>query len=105
MNRGQNWSMGQPVVGWLTLAACSSADWVKAGYFFGRGAMSVNTLLKAISIPCFYGAIRFAAHGKTFGDGRSLAIGGVFLFAAIALVVAAFWIGRKKKGSTTSDSD
>ncbi|HTM53964.1 MAG TPA: hypothetical protein VL175_08040 [Pirellulales bacterium] len=59
----------------------------------------MSTLLKLASLPCFYGAIRYIAHGKTFSDAGALTVGGVLLLAALGLVAGAFWVGRNKSNS------
>jgi hypothetical protein len=57
--------------------------------------MSKSTLLKLVSIPCFFFAYQFAAHGRTLNDNRALTIGILLFVAALALVACAVWIGRR----------
>jgi len=61
-----------------------------------NAGMSKSTLLKLISVPCFFFAYRFASHGVTLDDSFCVTLGILTLIAGSALVACAAWIGSSK---------
>jgi hypothetical protein len=59
--------------------------------------MSKSTLLKLVSIPFFFFAYLFAAHGRTLNDNVSVALGILLLITGTALAAYAVWIARRDK--------
>jgi hypothetical protein len=59
--------------------------------------MSQTTILKVASIPCFFFAYHYGAHGRTLDDSRALAIGILFLAVGITLVAYGVWVGRRDR--------
>jgi len=57
--------------------------------------ISKSTLLKLASLPFYYFAIRYAAHGRSMSKTPALVVGLLLFVAAVALTITAFRIERR----------